>query len=422
MNKESFSDTKSKINIELDLGNMNIQNLVLSLDENNDKIKVRYMQEDDNMDKKYLEMHPYAIYKGADNYYHTYLPMNEGGREPKKRASKKDLEKLIIQFWKEQSDKHYFNDVLMQWLDYKLEYGELYKQSYDRYVLDYKRFFVGTDFGKMEIKDINEDILDEFIRRTIKTKQLTSKAYSGFRILVKGCFKFAVRKGYTALDIEYFFHNLDLSPKIFASKNNKIILFSNEEENKIEEWIEEHNSTILNLAILLGFYTGLRAGELVALSHSDFDLEKRMLHVSKTEIKYRDAEGKYVYEVRNSPKTDAGERDVILCDKAIEIYQRICKLNPSGDFLVVSGKGNRMRGVELTKKLFWICDKLQIEHKSMHKVRKTYATKLIDAGLNESLIIAQMGHNNITTTKNHYYGNNMELSGAQKKIEMAVSY
>lgn len=422
MKEEPFSNTKSKINIELDLGNMNLQNLVLSLDENNDKIKVRYMQEDDNMDKQFLEMHPYAIYKGADNYYHTYLPTNEGGREPKKRASKKDLEKLIIQFWKEQSDKHYFNDVLMQWLNYKLEYGELYKQSYDRYVLDYKRFFVGTDFGKMEIKDINEDILDEFIRRTIKTKQLTNKAFSGLRILVKGCFKFAVRKGYTTLDIEYFFHNLDLSPKIFASKNNKIILFTNEEEHKIEKWIEEHNSTILNLAILLGFYTGLRAGELVALSHSDFDLEKRILHVSKTEIKYRDDDGKYVFEVRNSPKTDAGERDVILCDKAIEIYQRICKLNPSGDFLIVSGKGNRIRGVELTKKLFWICDKLHISHKSMHKVRKTYATKLIDAGLNEALIIAQMGHNNITTTKNHYYGNNMELSGAQKKIEMAVSY
>ena len=48
MKEEPFSNTKSKINIELDLGNMNLQNLVLSLDENNDKIKVRYMQEDDN--------------------------------------------------------------------------------------------------------------------------------------------------------------------------------------------------------------------------------------------------------------------------------------------------------------------------------------------------------------------------------------
>ena len=41
--------------------------------------------------------------------------------------------------------------------------------------------------------------------------------------------------------------------------------------------------------------------------------------------------------------------------------------------------------------------------KSPHKIRKTYASCLIDNGVPEDIIISQMGHTDIETTKNHYY-------------------
>ena len=43
--------------------------------------------------------------------------------------------------------------------------------------------------------------------------------------------------------------------------------------------------------------------------------------------------------------------------------------------------------------------------KSMHKIRKTYASCLIDEGVPESVITSQMGHTSIETTKKFYYYN-----------------
>ncbi|MCI8894730.1 MAG: site-specific integrase [Lachnospiraceae bacterium] len=37
-----------------------------------------------------------------------------------------------------------------------------------------------------------------------------------------------------------------------------------------------------------------------------------------------------------------------------------------------------------------------------NKARKTYATKLINSGVDESLVIKQMGHTSIDCTKNYY--------------------
>ncbi|MCR5203424.1 MAG: site-specific integrase [Lachnospiraceae bacterium] len=36
----------------------------------------------------------------------------------------------------------------------------------------------------------------------------------------------------------------------------------------------------------------------------------------------------------------------------------------------------------------------------MHKVRKTYATNLLNAGFDDKLVELQMGHTEIRTTKN----------------------
>ena len=56
------------------------------------------------------------------------------------------------------------------------------------------------------------------------------------------------------------------------------------------------------------------------------------------------------------------------------------------------------------------------------KARKTYATKLINGGVDESLVVKQMGHTSIDCTKNHYYFNNKSDEDAAKQIEKAISY
>lgn len=58
----------------------------------------------------------------------------------------------------------------------------------------------------------------------------------------------------------------------------------------------------------------------------------------------------------------------------------------------------------------------------MHKARKTYATKLINANVDERIIMKQLGHTNISCTKNFYYYNDKSVEEDREQIERAISY
>jgi integrase len=57
----------------------------------------------------------------------------------------------------------------------------------------------------------------------------------------------------------------------------------------------------------------------------------------------------------------------------------------------------------------------------MHGLRKYYATKLINAGVEEIIVISQMGHTDFKTTKNYYYKNNIESEYVVDRISKAIS-
>lgn len=73
-------------------------------------------------------------------------------------------------------------------------------------------------------------------------------------------------------------------------------------------------------------------------------------------------------------------------------------INPFGEYLFELN-GKRIRTYSFTSRLKSICKKLDISPKSLNKIRKTYATTLIDSGVEESLIISQMGHTDIVQQK-----------------------
>ena len=369
--------------------------------------------------KKYLAMQPYEIWQGTDGKYHTYLPGEDGERLHRKRKTKQELEQVIIEYWKTIAEKEYFLDVFDLWVKEKLEMGDIYKQTYDKYCSDAIRFFKDTDFSKIEFHLITTKDLEKFIKKRIVEMKLSSKGYSAMRLIIIGVFRYGYNEDKTNIDIKTFFNNLTLSRKIFTKQDSKPQVFTDEEVSKIEEFIRSREPSVINQAILLGFYTGLRVGEIVALTKDDIDLKNRVIHVTKTEIKFKD--GKTVFEVRDNPKSEAGIRDVYMCDEAIQVYKTVLRINPFTEYLFTSS-GQRCHGKEITKKLYSICDQLGIPRRSMHKTRKTYATKLINAGVPESIVKNQMGHSDIKTTFEYYYGNNFSTGERNRQIDNAINY
>lgn len=377
----------------------------------NGMIDLSYVQEQIEMKKReeILSKHPYKIWEGKDSKWYTYLPdvSKNSKRRLIKKNSKRLIENTIIDYWKGVGEIHTLKSTFYEWIKEKLEYGEIEKNTYDRYETDFHRFF-NKGFENTNIKNISEEMLEDFIKSTINNKRLTSKAYSGMRTIIIGIFKYAKKHKYTDISIYTFFGDLNLSKKIFTKKvrYSKKEVFSEQEIKSMVHFINSRNQKIRELGILLAIYTGMRPGELSSLKSSDIKINERIIHVQRSEIKYKN-NGKTTIDVKNFPKSDAGDRYLLLNDKAFETVKKILRLNPFGEYLFEDEK-TRKRITEngFNHKLSRICTSVGIPIRTMHKLRKTYGTSLIDHGVADSIITEQMGHADIKTTRQYYYYSN----------------
>ena len=392
----------------LRVGGTMLESEVLQYAIENGIIDTTLIQEQIRMKKnnELLQKHPYKIWEGKDGKWYSYFPDKEKGRVLRKRNTEELIKDEIIAYWKKQESNPTISDIYSEWINGKVQREEITKATRDRYNRQYEQCFL--DFGKHKIKSISEYDIEEFVLDTIYNCKLTQKGFSNLRTLILGIFKLARRKRLVSFSISELMNDMEISKKLFRRnvKSDDEQVFTTDELPKVLDYLKE-NPDIVNLGIFLLFKTGLRIGELAALKKTD--ITQNIIHISKTEIHYNDGAGNVIYEVRDSPKTEAGIRDVVVPDSGLRILNRIRLLNPFGEYLF-ERRGKRIRTYVFRERLRNICRKLDITMKSPHKIRKTYGSILIDNNVQESLVINQMGHTDIKTTKKHYYRNRMNYT------------
>ena len=371
--------------------------------------------------KQYLEKHTFRIWQGSNGRFYTYLPDENArhGRVQIKRNQRSDLEDEIVRYYREQDQDPFIREIFEEWMAEKLAYGEIKKQTYDRYYTDFDRFFSGKKISEVHISHITENMLECFIKETIHDQSLTVKGWGNLRTLILGIFKYAKKKGRTRISITNFMGDLQLSRNAFRKRvfTDEESVFMDNEVAEIRNYINSQPPSIINLGILLSVETGVRVGELSALKPGD--IRDHVINVSRTEERYKDENGHYVFRVREFTKGKNGYRNVFVTDQAMDILSRIREMNPGGEYLFMDN-GDRIKGKAFTVKLEKICRYVGIQERSMHKIRKTYATRLLNGGVDEKLVTRQMGHTDILTTKNYYYFNNRNDDEAKEIISRAI--
>lgn len=369
---------------------------------------------------KYLDAHKFDIWQGSNGKWYTYLPdaKKSNGRRLVKRNSLQLINDTIIDYYKALENEPTIKDVFDGWLKYKIDRNEIQKQTVDRYTTDFKRFF--GDISQRKIRHINCELLEKIVISCIKKNKLSTKGWENFRLILKGIFKYARKRGYTQIDINSFLIDLDLSKRTFTrvAKCDVDNIFMPDELNSIIESCNNKNK-LNELGILIAAYTGMRVGEIVALKWED--VFEDYIFVHRTQIRYKDDNGKDVYEIRDTPKTEAGIRRIVIVPEVRRVLQELKKINPFTEY-VFEHNNKPITKHCLCLALYRICDKLEIPKRGMHVLRKTYASNLIDSGVPESVIISQMGHTDIKTTKDYYYYNNKTISEMVNIISNAINY
>ena len=348
-----------------------------------------------------LRKHPYKMWEGKDGKWYTYILDDlTGKRVLKKRTNQTALEDLIIGLIKQAEDDPTIEDIFTEWNDWRLECGKIAASSHKRYRNIFNKYY--ESFGQRRIRRLNPEELVYFLEKQLAKYHMPAKEFSNLKTITKGVMKRAKRRKLILWNVEEVYFDLDVGERDFKRKLKDPAkeVFDDGEWAVVTSYLRGSDNN-LDLGLMVLFVTGMRVGELAALKPEDVSTDGTIF-VRRTETCYKNDHGKYSYCVRDFPKTEAGARMIVLPEDYSWLIYRLRTLNPFGEY-VFERDGERIKEQAFRRRLTRVCEKLGIEPKSPHKIRKTYGTILLDNGVDQRFVLDQMGHTSITTTEIHYH-------------------
>lgn len=170
----------------------------------------------------------------------------------------------------------------------------------------------------------------------------------------------------------------------------------------------------------LGFYLGLRTGEIMALKFSDFDFENKEVLINKAISKRKlvDDEGNIIGNINEESRVkSSSQRMQSLPDPVIEYVQQLAvELDLLGiyhedQYLFVNNLGHLINIEYFRKSWLRIQELCGIERplKSPKYTRHTSATILAGLGWSSTDIANHLGHKNDRVTREYYIKEDMDI-------------
>lgn len=215
----------------------------------------------------------------------------------------------------------------------------------------------------------------------------------------------------------------NLITKNVAKQINTVITKEEKKERRVltvsetEEFLEKAKNTYYYNLFILALETGMRIGELCALTWDDVDFEKKVLYVKHT-LCYFSKNGKYVFEMHDT-KTVNGKRIIPLTAKAIKALknQRIKKQEIifSGktapkeyeNLIFITRNNQPTQQFLVQESIRLIIVNIQKENKDFkyfipHTFRHTFATRAIESGMYPKTLQKILGHGTLQMTMDLY--------------------
>ena len=271
-----------------------------------------------------------------------------------------------------------------------------YKENTINQYASIVRNHIAPSIGNIKLKALKPKRLQEFINKLAETHS-RSMVNTTISVLKKSLEYAVVYGQYIPTSPARFLH----LPKRTAGVKT-VDTFSKRE---IKTIFDKFKDSYLYSVIVIAYYTGMRVGEILALKWDDVDMYNLTIHVHATSI------GTSTATIQDLPKTKSSVRTIAFTEKLKEFLE--C--------LQTSQELNRKEYAEYYKENNLVCShpdgspitannvryfnqwvKSTIGHGSIHVMRHTYATELLEHGADLELVSKQLGHSNISITAKYY--------------------
>lgn len=195
-------------------------------------------------------------------------------------------------------------------------------------------------------------------------------------------------------------------------KSELTILSMAEQQHLEKSLLLEFNCTCAG--ILISLYTGLRIGEICALTWDDVDLKNMVIHVRHTIARIKAEANPYgasTILVLDTPKTKASIRDIPISTLLLPILHKLRAISSRGYLL--SGNDLFVKPRTFEYRYHKILDKYNIPSVNFHALRHTFATRCVEAGVDVKSLSEILGHANVSITLNTYVHSSMEMKRNQ---------
>lgn len=325
--------------------------------------------------------------------------------ESKIKQIKYDLEHDIV------NNKECFETFFTDWL-FDVHFGHLKPSTKENYEGVFRMYIKNSSLSKIKVKDLKLIDVQKFYNNLV-SNDCTIIRIKNIHKIIRPFVRYLYDNNITIKDFSKAIILPKEDEKTKLAKGNKIIPFTLEEEKTFLAAIKGHDSEMLFVTAL---YSGLRQGELFALTWDDINFENAYIDVNKTYRYIADVsrDGRSSgYNLIQTPKTHKSIRKVPIPQFLVKMLlqyrneQRLQKIKyadvyKDNNLVFCNNLGAYLVDSTIGRQYKIILKKNNIPIRKFHDMRHTFATRLFELGEEPKTVQELLGHSTVSITLNTY--------------------
>ena len=191
-------------------------------------------------------------------------------------------------------------------------------------------------------------------------------------------------------------------------KQGQIMVPREQEMAVLEKYLLHNVQDDTCLGILVAFHTGMRIGEVCALTWEDIDLTEGVIYVRKNlqRVKARDGQKNSTEILMQTPKTGTSQRVIPIPPVLVPLLR---SHKESGESYLIKGKKKPWTEPRTLQYRFArILKSCALDPFRFHMLRHAFATRCIARGFDVKSLSEILGHSSIQITLNLYVHSDMQ--------------